>query len=160
MPSARKSQDSVISFNRLTTRHHPGVGWPLIKAAMLCFLLGLAVSRSAWTVGVSPFPFALLATLVFVLYVVTVWLGVVLIDGVSGRLCANVIACVVFGIVMLITLRQPKNRFVDAFVEIFGSVQRGADQATVLVDQAFKRILSDEHLAAAGTVAAPEFLGS
>ena len=27
---------------------------------MVCFLLGLAVSRSAWTVGVSPFPFGVL----------------------------------------------------------------------------------------------------
>ena len=149
MPSAKNSQDSSIRLYRLPKRHTSGVTWPLLKAAMLCFLLGLGVSRSAWTVGISPVPFALLATLVFVLYVVTVWLGVALIDGVSGRLCASVIACVFFGIVMLITLRQPKNRLVDAFVEIFGSVEQGADRATVLVDQTFKRMLADEHLAAA-----------
>jgi hypothetical protein len=149
MPSARNSHDSDIRLYRLPKRQNTGVTWPLLKAAILCFLLGLAVSRSAWIVGISPLPFALLATLGFVVCVVTVWLGVVLIDGVSARLCATVIACVFFGLVMLLTLRQPNNRFVDAFVGIFGSVQEGADRATVLVDQAFKTMLSDQHLAAA-----------
>src|SRR6185312_4421396 len=101
MPSARNS--------------HHGVTWPLCKAAIFCFLLGLVVSRSAWTVGISPFPFALLATLAFVVCIVTVWLGTVFVDGISAKLFGTMTACLLFAVVMLLTLRQPNNRLVDAF---------------------------------------------
>jgi hypothetical protein len=148
MPSAARSQNSTRP-DRLPTRRAAGVTWPLVKAALICFLLGLGVSRLAWTVGISPVPFALLATIAFAVCVVVVWLGVVLSDGISARLFVSVVACLLFGVVMLVTLRQPKNPFVDSFLGMFGSAQQGADRATILVGQAFKKMLSNEHLATA-----------
>ena len=149
MPSAAKSQNSNVRSDRIPTRHAASATWPLLKAALICFLIGLGVSRSAWTVGISPVPVALLATVAFAVCVVTIWLGTVLVDGISGRLFVSVVGCLLFGVVMLITLRQPKNRFADAFFETFSSVEQGADQATLLVDKAFRTMLSGDHLTAA-----------
>src|SRR5262245_15634876 len=43
MPSASRSQNSSTRSERLPTRRAAGVTWPLVKAALICFLLGLGV---------------------------------------------------------------------------------------------------------------------
>jgi hypothetical protein len=153
MSSAQKSQDSVVRPHLLpTTRPATGVAWPLLKAIVLWFLLGLGASRLAMSLGTSPFPFALFFTLALVLHVATVWLRAALVDGVSVKLRVTVIACFFVCIAMFTTLRQTDHGVVDAIIEAFGLMGQSADRASVAVDETFRRMRPADHLTAANNL--------
>jgi hypothetical protein len=146
MPSSTNFQDG---FTRPRIRHRKRVAWPLLKASILWFLLGLGASRLAVLLGNSPYPFAVFATVGFLLHFATVWLRVASIDGVSARLRVSVVACFLFGVAMFTTLRQTDNDWVDAVLDAFGLIEQEGNRAAVDAGGLFKRMPPVEHLVAA-----------